>query len=216
MAGSHLVPSALDRAPDQAPDRAPDQAFDRARARPPEDAARWLVEHRHGTSSAQAQAFFDHLPAVAVDALAGRWHGSGWHTGHPWDGLLEAYGWYGKEFRDADDVRPLLFADRSGHPVPVSPALAPVRLLARHPGIARSPLPRAGFRVLCPLLAWPRPTGRLRAVDQRGAVSAALIYDDVPIVDSFRFVADDLVLGAADIRGVAPPLFFVLRRSPRP
>jgi len=203
MAGPEPVP------PVPASPAVPDDAV-------PDDAVRWLLEHRRGTSAAEAQTFFDHLPPVPVDALVGRWHGSGWHTGNPWDGLLEGYGWYGKEFLDAERVRPLLFRDRSGHPVPVAPGLAPVRLLSRHPGLARSPLPRAVFRLLCPLLAWPRPAGRLRAVEHRGTVSAALLYDDVPIVDAFRRVADDVVLGAADIRGVAAPLFFVLRRSAQP
>ncbi|WNB86663.1 GXWXG domain-containing protein [Cellulomonas sp. ATA003] len=179
----------------------------------PDDAARWLRAHRHGTSADEALAFVDRLPAVGVDELRGRWHGSGWHTGHGWDGLLEAYGWYGKEFDDADHVRPLLFRDRSGDPVPVRPLPAPVAVLRARPGLARGPLPRTGFRMLLPLLASSRPAGRLRAVEHRGTVTAALVYDDVPIVDAFRRVTPDLVVGAADIRGQSGSLLFVLRRA---
>ena len=43
--------------------------------------------------------------------MFGRWRGRGLHTNHPLDGLLETFGWYGKEFVDAETVHPLLFLD---------------------------------------------------------------------------------------------------------
>jgi hypothetical protein len=52
-------------------------------------------------------------------------------------------------------------------------------------------------------------------VEVRGVVSAALVYDALPIVDALRRVTPDLLLGAADIRGQAGPLLFVLRRARR-
>ena len=66
--------------------------------------------------------------------MVGRWRGSGLPTGSPLDGLLESYGWYGKEFVDAETVHPLLFRDRAGRPRPVDPALLPVGLLRDHAG----------------------------------------------------------------------------------
>ena len=60
-------------------------------------------------SRADALAMFDSLAPVELDFMLGRWKGEGMHTGHPMDGLLEAYNWYGKEFVDADTVHPLLF-----------------------------------------------------------------------------------------------------------
>jgi hypothetical protein len=177
------------------------------------EAERWLLSHRHGTDAATALRFYDARPAVGPWEVVGRWHGAGWHTGHPWDGLLEALGWYGKEVVDPEHVLPTLFSDRRGSPVPVDPVLAPVTLIRRAPqALRRSPLPRA-FRTVVPLLRSPRPAGRIRMVEHRGTVSAALIYDAVPIVDAFRRVAPDLLLGAADIRGVRGPLLFVLRRA---
>jgi len=174
-----------------------------------------LLSLRHGTTADGALAFVDALPGVPVHALHGRWHGSGWHSGHPWDGLLEAFDWYGKEFLGADDVRPLLVRDRAGNPLPVDPALVPVWLVRRRPDLVRHPAVRAGFRAVRPLLASTRPAGRLRLVQHRGVVTAALVYDDVPIIDVFRRVTDDVVVGAADIRGESAPLLFVLRRSPQ-
>lgn len=39
---------------------------------------------------------------------------------------------------------------------------------------------------------------QLREVKFRGVVSTGMIYDKFPIVDSFRFVTDDVVMGAMD------------------
>ncbi len=179
----------------------------------PPDAERRLRAHRHGTSAAAALELLDTLPAVPVPLLTGRWHGAGWHTGHPWDGLLEAYGWWGKEFVDPETVRPLLVRDPAGDPYPINPAVAPVAAINALPGLLRHPVVGAGFRLLRPLLGSRRATGRLRVVEHRGTPTAALLYDRVPIVDAFRYVTDDLVVGAADIRGQDRPLLFVLRRA---
>ncbi|KAJ5885410.1 hypothetical protein N7495_009920, partial [Penicillium taxi] len=41
---------------------------------------------------------------------------------------------------------------------------------------------------------------RLRQVEFRGKVSTAMIYDDHPIIDYFRYVNDDLIAGAMDAK----------------
>jgi hypothetical protein len=160
-----------------------------------------------------ALTFFDSCPPVAVAELTGRWRGSGLPTGSPLDGLLEAYGWYGKEFLDAETVHPLLFPDRSGRPRPVNPALIPLAVLRDHAAVARSPLARAAFGIVRPLLTTRQPRARLRAVEHRGVVTAAMVYDALPIVDVFRRVSADTVLGLMDLRGLPDPFFFVLRRD---
>jgi hypothetical protein len=43
------------------------------------------------TSREDALALFDSLEPVDIDFLIGRWQGEGYPTGHPQDGLLEAY-----------------------------------------------------------------------------------------------------------------------------
>jgi hypothetical protein len=40
-----------------------------------------------------------------------------------------------------------------------------------------------------------------------------MIYDDLPIHDVFRQVDADTVLGAMDMRGLAQPYVFLLRRD---
>ena len=179
----------------------------------PDGAERWLAEHREGAAAADALVFFDGLPAVAIPELTGRWRGSGLPTGSPLDGLLEAYGWYGKEFLDAERVHPLLFPDRAGRPRPIDPALIPVAVLRHLPAVARSALVRAMFRGVRPLLTTTRPTARLRALQHRGVVTAAMVYDGLPIIDVFRRVSADTVLGLMDLRRLPQPFFFLLRRD---
>jgi hypothetical protein len=145
--------------------------------------------------------------------MVGRWRGSGLPTGSPLDGLLENYGWYGKEFLDAERAHPLLFRDRSGRPRPVDPALVPVGLLRDHANLAHLPAARATFGVLRPILHTKRPKARLRVVEHRGVMTAAMVYDDLPIIDVFRRVGPDTLLGLMDLRGLPQPFFFLLERD---
>ena len=176
-------------------------------------AERWLDAHRDVVAPDEALAYFDSLPVVAPGEMLGRWRGSGLVTGSPLDGLLEAYGWYGKEFLDDETVHPLLFNDRSGRPRPVDPSLLPVNLLRDYAGFLQFWPLRTALTRLRPLLYTSRPKGRLREVTHRGVVTAALVYDTLPIIDVFRNFGDDVRLGAMDMRGLPAPFLFVLRRD---
>ena len=178
--------------------------------------ADWLREHQAGTTADEAVAFFDRCPPVEPAALPGRWRGRGLPTGSRLDGLLEAYGWYGKEFVDADTVQPLLFRDRRGAPRPLDPALAPVRLLVGHGELFRTPVARAAFAVLAPLRRARRPVARVRTVEHRGVATAAVVYDALPVVDVLRRVEVDTLLGWMDLRGLDEPFFFLLDREAQP
>jgi hypothetical protein len=176
-------------------------------------AERWLHHHRDGADAGEALGFFDGLPAVAVAEMHGRWRGSGLPTGSRLDGLLEAYGWYGKEFLDAETVHPLLFLDRAGHPRPVDPGLLPIGLLRDRTDLAAHPLTVRAFTGMRPALFTRKPKARLRAVEHRGLVTAAMIYDALPIIDVFRRVDPDTLLGVMDLRGLPAPFFFLLERD---
>ncbi len=54
---------------------------------------------------------------------------------------------------------------------------------------------------------------RLREVACRGRVSASLIYDQQPIMDYFRRVTSDVVVGLGDIKGKPLDFFFHLTRD---
>ena len=155
---------------------------------------------------------FDRLPAVTPDAMTGSWRGSELPTGHPLDGLLALYGWRGKRFGDAETVDPLVF-DRDGEPVAIHPGLLPLGVALSLPRIARTEAARGLFRLILPLIATRLPKARLRTVEHRGQASAAMIYDDLPIIDHFRRVDDTRRLGLMDLRQTPQPFFFLLTRE---
>jgi hypothetical protein len=167
-------------------------------------------------STAEALALFDRLPAATLEAVSGWWRGSGLPTDHPLDGLLEAYGWYGKAFIDADTVHPLLFRDGQGAVHPLNPRLMPIGMAARQARLLHHPAARAAFGLCRPLLRTRRPAARLRPVEHRGVVSAAMIYDALPIIDHLRAAGPDTLLGLMDLRGLDRPFFFLLRRDAAP
>ncbi|RSZ63899.1 DUF4334 domain-containing protein [Corynebacterium hylobatis] len=170
------------------------------------------AELGRGVGLARALEIFDALPAVAVEELSGRWAGTEVPTGSPLDGLLGAYGWYGKRFVSAEEVDPLVFG-RPGSLFAVNPALLPVGLAVRFPCLARNPVLAAVARQVLSLLRTRRPGARLRMVDHRGASTATMVYDAQPINDHFRRLDGDTLLGVMDLRGLAEPFFFLLRRE---
>jgi hypothetical protein len=176
-------------------------------------AEKWLAAHADGVDPDEALSFFDGLPPVGLDDMVGRWRGSGLPTGSPFDGLLEAYGWYGKQFVDEETVHPLLFRDRSGRVRPLDPALLPVPLVRTLPGVAHARLVRTAFLAVRPLLFSRGAHARMRMVEHRGVLTAAMVYDRQPIIDFFRRVGPDVLLGAMDLRGLPSPYLFVLRRD---
>lgn len=144
--------------------------------------------------------------------LLGRWRGEEVPTGHPMDGLLRTYRWWGKEFRGPDDVDPLLFTGALGQVRALDPRRLPVGVAAR--GWAPRSAALGRLSVLAhPALATSRPRARLRPVQVRGVLSAAMLYDHLPVLDAFRAEADGSVLGLMDRRGDAAPFLFRLHRQ---
>ena len=44
-------------------------------------------------------------------------------------------------------------------------------------------------------------------------MTAAMVYDALPIIDVFRRICADTVLGLMDMRGLRDPFFFLLQRD---
>lgn len=160
----------------------------------------------------EALAFYDGLDPVAADELTGRWRGRELATGHPLDGLLAASGWWGKQFDDVDQVHPLLFETPDGEIFPVDPRRVPLGLAEKVPPALLS-RGREALGVLRPALQTSKHRARLRELRHRSVVTAAMVYDDLPIIDIFRRVSDDTVLGVMDLRQIPRPYFFVLQRD---
>ncbi len=166
-------------------------------------------------NSATALALFDQLDPVSPAELLGDWRGQGLATGHPLDGVLEAWHWHGKRFVSEEIVHPLIFEAVGGRRISVDPRWVPLALL-RAPWVGRlAPLASVGPWLL-PLLSTANPRARLRQILYRGRLSTAMLYDQLPIIDVFRRLAPNTLLGLMDARGLETPFFFTLRRETAP
>lgn len=162
----------------------------------------------------EALALFDSLPAVPLQAVQGAWRGEGLHTGHPLDGLLEACHWHGKRIDDPEDVQPLVFATLTGGIICVEPLGVGwgIAAVMRFPVLKSRPVGRV-VQALLPLLATHQSQARLRMLETRGRISATIVYDTLPIHDALRQEDAATLLGMMDLKGLAQPLFFRLRRE---
>ena len=169
------------------------------------------LEHG-GATTETALALFDALQPVRAEEITGRWRGRELGTGHPMDGKLTASGWYGKQFDGPESVHPLLFSTPNGKIFAVDPRKIPLGLTDKIPVRAVD----AGQKLLGvaePALRTSKPRARLRNLEYRGKVGAAMVYDQLPIIDMFRRVDDTTLLGVMDQRGVEQPYLFILTQE---
>ena len=170
------------------------------------------LANKDSMSAEEALKFFDALPIVNIDTIIGRWRGSGLSTGHPLDGMLEALGWYGKEFIDRDHVHPLLFSDNKGALFSLDPKRVSMNLALKMP-MLRNKLVRQALLAARFVLQTHKARARVRMLEYRGKVSATMIYDNLPICDMFRLIDHDTLLGVMDLKGMEQPFFFKLQRD---
>ena len=170
------------------------------------------LTNRKSMSTKEALELCDALPNVEIETMIGRWRGTEISTSHPMDGLLEAFGWYGKEFIDRDHVHPLLFSDNEGKLFAIDPQRMPVSLTLRLP-IPRIKLARQGLLAARFLLQTRKAKARVRMIEYRGKVSASMMYDNLPIYDTFRLIDQNTLLGVMDFKGMEQPFFFKLHRD---
>lgn len=164
------------------------------------------------TTKEKALELFDSLEPVNLDFMFGRWQGSGLHTDHPMDGLLEISNWYGKEFLDPENVHPLLFLDNQGKIFKVAPKATLMDSVLKFP-LPKNESLKPFLILINSLLKTDKSQARLRMMEHRGKITATMIYDHLPINDSFRKVDENTVLGIMDYKNIPQPFFFVLKRS---
>ncbi|WP_174803900.1 DUF4334 domain-containing protein [Martelella limonii] len=167
-----------------------------------------------GAPITEVLAFYDGLPPATIAQMIGAWRGAGVPTGHALDGMLEQIGWHGKRFESAEDGHPLVFEQQDGTLFCVNPSRLPIGMVLDHAALARSTISAALFRASSSVLSTSKPQARLRMTEYRGVVSASMIYDGLPIIDVFRSVGPDTLIGAMDMRGMEQPFMFTLRREP--
>lgn len=142
-------------------------------------------------------AVYNKLKPVEAEFLLGDWTGGDLDTGHAAHKALADLRWAGKSFHSVDNVDPVMVYDEQnnrvwnekyGHAV-----------VSAYSIVSSS----RGFN-----------TSQLREVKFHGVVSTAMIYDQFPIIDHFRYVNDNMVAGAMDTKmyGDAGVYYFFLRR----
>ena len=144
--------------------------------------------------------------------MIGLWTGRGIPSGHPLDGVLENLGWFGKRFSVHMRADALLFRGGEKRLVAIDPAWIPLRLALRFNKLGKT---RAASNLLSYLLRRLRakgPVASLKTVPFHGVTSAAMAYDTQSIVDHFRKVDDDRLMGAMVIEGDERVYFFELER----
>lgn len=158
---------------------------------------------------------FRSLPPVETRQLVGLWKGHGIPTGHPFDGVLESLGWFGKRFTPDMRADALLF--RSGDRlVAVDPKWIPLRLALRFHEVGRIRMASNLFSYLHRRLRARAPVASLKTMVFGGVESAAMVYDHQPIVDYFRRIDADRIMGAMTIRNYERIYFFELQRVDGP
>ena len=161
------------------------------------------------TASEEALDIFDHLDAVPVDFMIGRWKGFEIKSDHRMDGLLEVAGWYGKLFRSPEEVHPLLFYTRNKIALyAVNPRIVPMHISLPKPYVAGILM-----KLLKPFLQTKKSAARLRIIEYRGRATATMCYDEKAILDHFARIDDNRVMGVMDLKGVPEPYIFMLERD---
>ena len=178
-----------------------------------------------GVTQAEAFGFYDSLEPVSAKFMFGVWNGSECRTGHIMDGMLTIAPWYGKAFMSTEKVHPLVFEDKSGKKYCVDPRKvfryieepAIMKLLTKFTQKVDTGKLSFDSHKLDPVFKaykTVKSKARLREIRYRGAVTAAMIYDDLPIIDIFRKIDDTTVLGVMDVKGKMEKkgYFFLLQK----
>ena len=153
----------------------------------------------------QALEFFNSLDTVAPDELWGTWVGGEIETGHPMDGMLTAVGWQGKTFIDMENVHPLLYKiGKNGKVKYADVAKLPIATFMSWP----RPLIKAIFPFVAPFVTTKNSCTRLREVMHEGKLSATMVYDEIPMLEIFRRIDDNMLLGLADMKSVPDAKFY--------
>ncbi|MDL2402614.1 DUF4334 domain-containing protein [Rhizobium mayense] len=152
------------------------------------------------------------MEVASVAELTGLWHGHCITSGHPLDGVLENLGWYGKRFRSDHRADALLFSVGPHRLVAIDPGMIPLKLALRFHRFGRSRAARGWFSYLQKVWRANGPVASLRPMSFRGKMSAAMVYDEQPIIDYFRRIDDDRLLGVMAVEGDRRYYFFLLTR----
>ena len=107
----------------------------------------------------EALGAFQSLRLVEPREMIGLWTGRGIPSGHPFDGVLENLGWFGKRFTPDMRADALLFRFDERRLIPIDPARTPLRLALRFHKVGRMRAAKNCFRISSALFGregrWP-------------------------------------------------------------
>ena len=160
----------------------------------------------------EAFQLYDKLETIKIEEIIGLWKGSSFPTGNILDGLLEKFNWFGKEFVDKDNVNPLVFLDNQRKRFNVDPSKIPIGFLnkVKRKEIKNTNLLKNIFLIL--KFKTNKSSARLSMIEYLGKISVAMIYDNLPIIDIFRKIDQNTLLGVMDMKS-QKPFFFMLKRE---
>jgi len=159
---------------------------------------------------------FQHLPPIAPCELVGLWKGRGIPANHPFDGVLENLGWYGKRFMTDMRADALLFRSGEHRLTAVDPKWIPLHWALRFDRLGRTRMARNLFSYLQRRLRAKGPVAAVKTLAFEGVESAAMVYYHQPIIDYFRRLDELRLMGAMTISGDARIYFFELQRVDQP
>ncbi len=152
-------------------------------------------------SQTEAFDYFDSLGVVSISELAGLWQGPVLHPAARSTVVLENLGWYGKRFTANLRADALLFAVGPLRLVAIDPGMIPLKLALRFHRV-RADQGGARFVFVFAETGASKGAGRLlRSMSFRDKTSAAMVYDTQPIIDYFRRIDDDRLLGVMAAEG---------------
>ncbi|SCW63996.1 GXWXG protein [Rhizobium mongolense subsp. loessense] len=144
--------------------------------------------------------------------MIGLWKGVGLPSGHPLDGVLENLHWFGKRFHNDMRADALLFERHPARLVAIDPSYIPIRLAIKAAPLGRTAVARKLFLHLQQALRAKGTTASITLRTFEQVESAAMIYDKQPIVDHFRLVSHDELVGMMCVRDDPCRYFFRLRK----
>jgi hypothetical protein len=148
--------------------------------------------------------------------MIGLWRGRGIPSSHPFDGVLENLGWFGKRVTAWLRADALLFRAGPHRLVPIDPARISLRLALRFHRVGKTRAAKNLFSYLQRGLRAKGPVASLKTMSFHGVTSVAMIYDGQPIVDHFRRLDRQRIMGAMVIEGDERTYFFELEQVEPP
>ena len=152
----------------------------------------------------QIDALFTTLASVSIQTLQGIWRAVAIPGVSPQYQLMIEKGWYGMRLTDQNSVDSLLIANPEGTGIFAADLFKLAAALPANP---------AHLSQIRSEIETDQPTGRLRLIDYRGTVSAAMIYDRQPVIDYFRTIDDTTVLCTVEARDITGNAYLILQRT---